>query len=54
MEDDQTLTLSRAVTLAVNAYADRFKRPAAGEASSEEEGEEEDEGGEDGGNDDSA
>ena len=35
VEDDQTLPLSRAVTTAVNAYADRFKRPAAGEASSE-------------------
>ena len=54
VEDDQTLALSRAVTPAVNAYADRFKRPAAGEASSEEEGEEDDEDGEDGGADDSA
>ena len=54
VEDDQTLPLGRAVAAAVNAYADRFKRPAAGEASSEEEGEEDDEDGDDGGADDSA
>ena len=42
VEDDQTLTLGRAVAGAVNAYADRFKRPAAGDASSEEGSEEDD------------
>ena len=54
VEDEHTLALSRTVSAAVNAYADRFKRPAAGEASSEEEGEEDDEDDEDGGADDSA
>ena len=54
VEDEQTLPLGRAVAGAVNAYADRFKRPATAEASSEEEGEEDDEDGEDGGADDSA
>ena len=43
VEDEQTVLLSHAVSAAVNAYTDRFKRSAAEEASSEEEGEEEDE-----------
>ena len=51
VEDEQTLELGRAVVGAVNAYADRFKRPAAGVASSEED---DDEDGEDGGANDSA
>ena len=54
VEDDQTQELSRAVADAVNAYADRFKRPATGESSSKEECEEDDEGGEDDGANDSA
>ena len=53
VEDEHTLALSRAVSAAVNAYADRFKRPSAGEASSEEESKEDDEDDEDGGADDS-
>ena len=47
VEDDQTLELGRAVASAVTIYADRFKRPAAGEASSEEDDEEDDKDGED-------
>ena len=43
VEDEHTLPLSRAVSAAVNAYTDRFKRPTTGEASSEEESEEDDE-----------
>ena len=43
VEDEQTLLLSHAVAAAVNPYADRFKRPAAEEASSKEESEEDDE-----------
>ena len=54
VEDEHTLPLSRAVSAAVNAYTDRFKRPAAGETSSEEESEEDGEDDEDGGADDSA
>ena len=54
VEDDQTQELSRAVAGAVNAYVDRFKRPAAGESSSEEDSEEDGEGGEDDGANDSA
>ena len=53
-EDDQTTKLGRAVVGAVAAYADHFKRPAAGEASSEEDDEEDDEDGEDDGANDSA
>ena len=54
VEDDQTMELGRAVVGALTAYADRFKRPAAGEASSEEDDEEDDEDGEDDGANDSA
>ena len=54
VEDELTLPLSRALSAAVNAYADRFKQPKAKEASSEEEGEEDDEDDEDSGADDSA
>ena len=43
VEDEQTVPLSRAVSADVNAYADRFKRPAAEEASSKEESGEDDE-----------
>ena len=54
VEDNQTMELCRAIVGAVNAYADRFKRPAAGEASSEEDGKEDDEDGEEDGANDSA
>ena len=53
MEDEQTVLLSRAVASAVNAYNDRFKRPAARESSSEEDSEEDGEVGEDDGANDS-
>ena len=54
VEDDQTMELGRAVAGAITAYADRFKCPAAGQASSEEDDEEDDEDGEDDGANDSA
>ena len=54
VEDEHTLPLSRAISAAVNAYTDRFKRTAVGEAFSEEEIKEDDVDDEDGGADDSA
>ena len=54
VEDDQAQEISRAVAGAVNAFIDRFKRPAAGESSSKEDGEEDSESGEDDGTGDSA
>ena len=54
VEDDLTLELGRAVAGAVTAYADRFKCPAAGEASSEEDDEEDNKDGKDDGANDSA